>query len=200
MAGLLRWQHPSWYQWENSIYQLKMIKPKGRDRLSPKSHHWVAILSSEPSTPGLLVVWDSWSPLFFQPVLVVGSVTGCQTCSLWSRDLLKTLHFFSFYFLLEMTWTAVVYYLKSKLGGFCLSLPLDSNTTFCDSDSDTTKKFSNTSWVSYTSAQFWYYLLGDSIIANRLRAQSYKTTPNPILLDLHQKPRLLPIDWDCRFQ
>lgn len=101
MAGLLRWQHPSWYQWENSIYQLKMIKPKGRDRLSPKSHHWVAILSSEPSTPGLLVVWDSWSPLFFQPVLVVGSVTGCQTCSLWSRDLLKTLHFF---FILFPAW------------------------------------------------------------------------------------------------
>ena len=103
MAGLLRWQHPSWYQWENSIYQLKMIKPKGRDRLSPKSHHWVAILSSEPSTPGLLVVWDSWSPLFFQPVLVVGSVTGCQTCSLWSRDLLKPLHFF-FHFISCLRW------------------------------------------------------------------------------------------------
>ena len=44
---------------------------------------------------------------------------------------------FSFYLLLEVTWTAVVYCVKSKLKGFSLTLPLGSNKTFYDSDSDT---------------------------------------------------------------
>ena len=46
----------------------------------------------------------------------------------------------------------------------------------------TSKQFSNTSWVSYNSAQFWHSLPGDSIRSHRLRAQSYKThTPIPLL-------------------
>ena len=33
-----------------------------------------------------------------------------------------------------------------------------------------TKQFSDTSWESYNSTQFWHYLLGDSIKLHRLRA------------------------------
>ena len=38
-----------------------------------------------------------------------------------------------------------------------------------------TKQFSNTSWVSHKSSQFWHYLPGDRTRPHRLRAQSYET-------------------------
>ena len=41
----------------------------------------------------------------------------------------------------------------------------------------TSKQFSDTSWVSCNSTQFWHYLLGDSVRFHRLRAQLYKAAP-----------------------
>ena len=41
----------------------------------------------------------------------------------------------------------------------------------------TSKQFSNTSWVSDISTQFWHTLPGD-IRSHRLKAQSYKTPPS----------------------
>ena len=51
-----------------------------------------------------------------------------------------------------------------------------------------TKQFSDTSWLSHNSIQFWHYLPGDSIRFNRLRAQSHKTAPTT---DADHKSKLL---------
>ena len=46
---------------------------------------------------------------------------------------------------------------------------------FCFFFPQITNQFSNTSWVSYNSTQFWHNLLRDSIGFHRLRAQSHKS-------------------------
>ena len=55
------------------------------------------------------------------------------------------------------------------------------------------KQCSNTSWVSYSSTQFWYYMPRDSVKSHRLRAQSCKTIPLPP----HQTPTASPCGHLC---
>ena len=57
----------------------------------------------------------------------------------------------------------------------------------------TNKQFSDTSWVSYNSTQFWHYLSRDSIRSWRLKAHSHKTAPPHPTSDTHHKLRLSPV-------
>lgn len=165
---------------------------------------WV---TASDTDSGQLSTLSTRDHLLLQSVLVRCSVTGSWTHSLWSRAFLKTL---AQVFIMSPAWdnlTAVVYCVKLKLKGFCLTLPLwpcKTSLWFWFRDQfwgmvplpaptklhqpphspppPRTKKYSITSWVSTIQLNsVTKYSTWDNIISQKLWAQSCKSASTPAI-------------------